>query len=208
MTTVVIWPMGKTSDEITGKARNKMRQVKTHTWAPDTSTKLKSLQDLSIRVNPEVIEEVVHHASLWVDGGFHLRLHVCKVIHSSLESFDPFYRTLSLVNLITDVPLQRSIPVRVPGRGGGSGSEARLGVTLRGVITTTLMVTQVATPIPSVPLGLLRVSLRCSRGLLCYLPASSPMSARWSYEAVVRLSHPIKLQCKTFTWVQSKARVR
>jgi hypothetical protein len=31
---------------------------------------------------------------------------------------------LSLVNLITDVPLQRSIPVRVPGRGGGFGLEA------------------------------------------------------------------------------------
>jgi hypothetical protein len=39
---------GKTSDEITGKARNKMRQV----------------QDLSIRVNPEVTEEVMHHAGL------------------------------------------------------------------------------------------------------------------------------------------------
>jgi hypothetical protein len=64
MTTVVIRPMGKTSDEITGKAGNETRQVMTHTWAPDTSPKLKSLQDLSIRVNPEVTEEVVHHASL------------------------------------------------------------------------------------------------------------------------------------------------
>jgi hypothetical protein len=70
----------------------------THTWTPSTSHKLKSLQDLSIRVNPEVIEEVVHHA-------LHLCLHVCKVIHSSLESSDPFYRALSLVNPITDVPL-------------------------------------------------------------------------------------------------------
>jgi hypothetical protein len=129
---------------------------------------------------------------------------VCKVILSSLESPDPFYRALSLVNPISDVLLQRSIPVRVPGRGGSSGSEARLRVTLRGVITTTLMVTRVATPIPSVPLGLLRVSLRCSRGLLCCLHASSPTSARWSYEAVTRLSHPIKLQCKTFIRVQSK----
>jgi hypothetical protein len=56
--------MGKTSDEITGKARNETRQVRTHTWAPDTSPKLKSLQDLSIRVNPEVTEEVMHHAGL------------------------------------------------------------------------------------------------------------------------------------------------
>jgi hypothetical protein len=57
-------PMGKTSDEITQKAGNKMRQVRIHTWEPGTSPKLKSLQDLSIRVNPEVTEEVVHHAGL------------------------------------------------------------------------------------------------------------------------------------------------
>jgi hypothetical protein len=56
--------MRKTSDEITGKASNEIRQVRTHTWAPDTSLKYKSLQDLSIRVNPEVIEEVMHHAGL------------------------------------------------------------------------------------------------------------------------------------------------
>jgi hypothetical protein len=154
--------------------------------------KLKSLQVLSIRVNPEVTEEVVHHAGLWVDGGLNLRLHVCKVIHSSLKSYDPFYHALNLVNPITDVPLQRNIPVRVPGRAGGI---------LREVITTTLMVTRVATPIPSVPLGLLRVSLWCSRGLLGCLQASSPASARWSCEAMARLSHPIELQCKTFTRV-------
>jgi hypothetical protein len=41
-----------------------MRQAQTHTWAPGTSPKLKSLKDLSMRVNPEVTEEVVHHASL------------------------------------------------------------------------------------------------------------------------------------------------
>jgi hypothetical protein len=56
--------MGKRSDEITGKAGNKMRQLRNHTWAPDTSPELKSLQDLSIRVNPEVTEEVMHHAGL------------------------------------------------------------------------------------------------------------------------------------------------
>jgi hypothetical protein len=93
-------------------------------------------------------------------------LHACKVIHPSLESSDPFHRALRLVNPITDVPLQRIVPVRVPGRGGGSGLEDRLGVTVRGVVTTTLMVTRVATSIPSVPLGLLRVSLRYSCGLL------------------------------------------
>jgi hypothetical protein len=54
----------ETSDMITKKTENETRQAKTHTWAPDTSPKLKSLQDLSIRVNPEVTEEVMHHASL------------------------------------------------------------------------------------------------------------------------------------------------
>jgi hypothetical protein len=207
MATVVIGPTGKTSDEITGKARNEMRQLRTHTWAPGTSPKLKSLQDLSINVNPEVIEEVMHHAGLWVDGGLHLYLHVCKVIHPSFESSDPFHCTFSLVNSITDVPLQRSVPVRVPGSGGGSGSEVRLEVTMSGVVTT-LMVAWVATPVPNVPLGPQTVSLRCSRGLMCYLHVSSPSSARWSHEAVARLSRLIKLQCKTFTIVQSKARVR
>jgi hypothetical protein len=98
--------------------------------------------------------------------------------------------------------------VRVLGRGRGSGSEARLGVTVRGVVTTTLMMTRVATSIPGVQLGLLRVSLRCSHGLLCCLHMSSPASARWSYKVVARLFHPIKLQCKTFTRVQLKAWVR
>jgi dihydrodipicolinate reductase len=54
----------KTSDKITEKTRNEMRQARTHTWALGTSPKLKSLQELSIRVNPEVTEEVVHHAGL------------------------------------------------------------------------------------------------------------------------------------------------
>jgi hypothetical protein len=150
----------------------------------------------------------MHHAGLWVNGGLHLHLHMCKVINLSLKSSDPFYRLLHLVNAITDVSVQRSTLVKVPGRGGDSDSKARLRVPLRGVITTTLMVTWVATPIPSVPLALLRVSQWCSRGLLCCLQASSPTSVRFSYEAMVHLSHPIELQCKTFTRVQSKARVR
>jgi hypothetical protein len=70
-----------------------------------------------------------------------------------LESFDPFHHALSLVNPITDVLLQRGILVRVSGRGGGFDSESRLGITVRGVVTTTLMVTRVPIPIPSVPLG-------------------------------------------------------
>jgi hypothetical protein len=167
-----------------------------------------SINLCKIKVNPKVTEEVMHHAGLWVNGGLHLRLHMCKVIHSSLESSDPIYHALSLVNPVTDVSLQRNIPVWIPGRGEGFDSEARLGVTLRGVVTTTFMVTQVATPISCVPLGLLTVSLRCSHGLLCDLHASSSASVRWSCEAVVCLSHPIKLQCKTFTRVQLKIWVR
>jgi hypothetical protein len=64
MATTVVRPTGKTSDDITGKAGNEMRHVRTQTWAPDTTPQLKSLQDLSIRVNLEVIEEVMHHADL------------------------------------------------------------------------------------------------------------------------------------------------
>jgi hypothetical protein len=140
-----------------------------------------------------VTKEVVHHAGLRVGGSLHLHLHMCKVIHPSLESFDPFHHALSLVNPITDVPLQRSVPVRVPGRGGGFSSEARLRVTMRGIVTTTLMVTRVANPIPSVPLGLLRVRLQCSCGLLCCRYVSLPTSARWSCEAMACLPHLIKL---------------
>jgi hypothetical protein len=117
-----------------------------------------------------------------------------------LKSSDPFHHALGLVNPITSIPLERSITVSVPGRGGGFVPEARLGVTVRGVVTT-LKVTRVATPVPSVPLGLLRVSLCCSRGLLCCLHVSSPKSARWSCEDVAHLSYLIKLQCKTFTRV-------
>jgi hypothetical protein len=60
----VIRPTGKTSDEIVGKFGNETRQVRTHTQAPGTSHKLKSLQHLSIRVNPKVTEEVMHHAGM------------------------------------------------------------------------------------------------------------------------------------------------
>jgi hypothetical protein len=64
MATVLIQPTGKKNDEVTEKTGNETRQVRTHTWAPGTSPKIKSLQDLSITVNPEVTEEVVHHAGL------------------------------------------------------------------------------------------------------------------------------------------------
>jgi hypothetical protein len=115
--------------------------VRTHTWAPGTSPKLKSLQDLSIRVNPKLIEEVMHHAGLGIDGGLHLHLHMCKVIHPSLKSSDPFHHVLRLVCPITDVPFQRKVPVGVPRRGGGPGSKARPRVIMRGVVTIALMET-------------------------------------------------------------------
>jgi hypothetical protein len=35
----------KTSDKITGETENEMRKARTHTWAPVTSPKHKSLQD-------------------------------------------------------------------------------------------------------------------------------------------------------------------
>ena len=35
---------------------------------------------------------------------------MCKVIHLKLKSSNPFYHVLSLVNPITDVLLQRSVP--------------------------------------------------------------------------------------------------
>jgi hypothetical protein len=54
----------ETSDKITGKTENEMRQASTHNWVPGTSPNLKSLQDLSIKVNPKVTEEVMYHASL------------------------------------------------------------------------------------------------------------------------------------------------
>jgi hypothetical protein len=54
----------ETRDKITGKTRNETRQARTHTWAPGTSPKPKSLQGLSIRVNTEVTEEVMHHVDL------------------------------------------------------------------------------------------------------------------------------------------------
>jgi hypothetical protein len=54
----------ETSDKITKKIGNEMRQARTHTWAPGTSPKHKCLKDLSIRINPKVTEEVMHHAGL------------------------------------------------------------------------------------------------------------------------------------------------
>jgi hypothetical protein len=75
---VVIWPTGKTNDEITGKLRTK--------WDKRGLIPRHPAQDLSNKVNPEVTEEVVHHAGMWVNGCLHFYLHSCKVIHPLLES--------------------------------------------------------------------------------------------------------------------------
>jgi hypothetical protein len=61
----------ETSDKLCGKTGNEPIQASTHTWALGTSPKLKSLQDLSIRINPEVTEAIMHHAGLGVDGDLH-----------------------------------------------------------------------------------------------------------------------------------------
>jgi hypothetical protein len=51
--------------------------MRTDTRLPGTSPKLICLQDLSIRVNPKVTEEVMHHAGPQVDGGLlHAFAHV------------------------------------------------------------------------------------------------------------------------------------
>jgi hypothetical protein len=58
-----------------------MSQARIHTWAPDISPKLKSLQYLSIRFNPEVTEEVVHHVVCESMDAF---ISVCMVAKSSI----------------------------------------------------------------------------------------------------------------------------
>jgi hypothetical protein len=54
----------KTSDEITRKMGNMTNRATTHTRAPGYSPKLKSLQDLGIRFEAMLTEEVVDDAGL------------------------------------------------------------------------------------------------------------------------------------------------
>jgi hypothetical protein len=53
----------------------------THTWALDISPKLKSLQDLSIWVNPKVTKEVVHHAGPKDVGKLFIHSNPLKQVH-------------------------------------------------------------------------------------------------------------------------------
>jgi hypothetical protein len=54
----------KTSDEMTRKMGTRTNRATTHTGAPQLLHKLKSLQDLSIRFEAMVTEEVVDDAGL------------------------------------------------------------------------------------------------------------------------------------------------
>jgi hypothetical protein len=159
----------------------------THTCAPDSSPKLKSLQDLSIRIKVEVTEETVDHISLWIDGG-------TKLHHWVIETSNSLHHPLCLVYPITEIPLKGVIPVRVPWRGGGPFSTAEPRMTVWVVASTALLVLWVSTLIPSVPPRLVRVSLWCRGVLLCFFHASTLSCARWAWVAMVCISHSCELQ--------------
>jgi hypothetical protein len=59
---------------------------------PSYSPKLKSLQDLSIRFEAMVTEEVVGDVSLWVDGGTQHRLSASLSLHHVLNPSDPVHQ--------------------------------------------------------------------------------------------------------------------
>jgi hypothetical protein len=56
---------------------------------PCYSPKLNSLQDLSIKSEAMVTEEVVDGAILWVDGGMQHRLRASLSLHRVLNPSDP-----------------------------------------------------------------------------------------------------------------------
>jgi hypothetical protein len=121
----------------------------------------------------------MQHANMLVNGRVYLCLHTLKLIHPALDRSDPLHRTFYLVHPLTDIPLEGVLPLRELGRGEGSGSMAWSRGTVRIVWTTTLMIPQKATPVPSVPLGL-RGSLSC-----CF-PPGTPAGAWWSWDAIAR----------------------
>jgi hypothetical protein len=60
---------------------------------PGYSPKLKSFEeDLSIRIEAMVTEEVVEYASLWVDGGMQHRLSTSLSLHHVLDPSDPLHQ--------------------------------------------------------------------------------------------------------------------
>jgi hypothetical protein len=156
---------------------------------PNSSPKLKSLQDLSIRIKAKVTEETADHIGLRVNGGPKLPP------HQVLESSNSLHHPLCLVCPITNIPLKGLISVGVPCRGRGSCSTAEPRRTVRVVRPTALPVLWVSTPITSVPLGLLRGSMWCGGVQPCCLHASMLSSVRWTCVAMAHVSHPCELQC-------------
>jgi hypothetical protein len=94
-----------------------------------------------------------------------------KFPHHAIESSNSLHHPLCLVSPITNIPLKGVIPVGVLCRGRDSCSMAEPGRTMRvvRVRTTAPLVLRVSTLIPSVPLGLLRVSMWFGGVLLCCL---------------------------------------
>jgi hypothetical protein len=81
----------KACDEMARKMGNMTNRVATHTEHPGYSPKLKSLQDLSIRFEAMVTEEVVDDASLGVNGGMLHRLTTSQSLHQVLDPLDPLH---------------------------------------------------------------------------------------------------------------------
>jgi hypothetical protein len=152
-----------------------------------SSPKLKSLQDLSIRIKSYATEESVDHVSLWVNGG-------TKFPHRVLESSNSLHHPLCLVSTINNIPLKGVIPVRVPCRGGGSCSMAEPERTMWVVRTTVPLVLWVSILITIVPLGRLRVSLWFGGVMLCCLYTSTSSYVSWAWVAMAHVYHPYKLQ--------------
>jgi hypothetical protein len=100
-----------------------MRKV-AHTLSAGPSHKLKSLQDLSIRVNAEVVEEVVQHADVRFDGRVYLHLHTLELFHPTLDLFDPLHNAFCLAHPVTNISLEGVVPVGELGKGRGSNSVA------------------------------------------------------------------------------------
>jgi hypothetical protein len=78
-----------------------------------------------------VVEEVVQHARLQVDGRMYLCLHSLKLIHHALDPSDSPHRVFCLVHPVTDVPLEGVVLVGKLNKGRGFSSLACLRGTLR-----------------------------------------------------------------------------
>jgi hypothetical protein len=81
----------KTSAEITRKWETGQTEQPLIHEHPGYSPKLKSLQDLSIRFEAMLTEEVVDDAGLWVDGGTQHHLSTSLSLHHVLDPSDPLY---------------------------------------------------------------------------------------------------------------------